>query len=382
MDISKQLNEDEDFGMQLKGANFTDDTAKELTKGIGDEMKKLELIYNHIQRTVKWDGVQSIYTGKNLKKAYNDKSGNAGDINLLLTAMLRSAGIIADPVILSTRSNGLISPVYASISDCNYVIVRAVANGKSILLDATEPDLQVGYLPFRCLNGEGHIITNDGTEPVSLLNPKSLENISVQLELNNGKLIGTIQKYLFGLSAFNLKESVKSAGGKQEHFNKLKNSSADIDYLEYQYNNLDSLTKPIQLNYKIALKESQDSSAEIIYIDPIITDRLKENPFTSPERKYPVDFGIGVMKLYNFQIKIPQGYSVDELPENKSFALPDNGGTFVYQVTRAGENIMLSLRFSIDKPIFLPSEYSLLRTFYDMVINKESQQIILKKTSL
>lgn len=75
--------------------------------------------------------------------------------------MLKKAGISAYPVVLSTRPNGLLPFTHASLSACNYVIVKAVVNGKPILLDATEPNLQVGCLPFRCLNGEGQLIANE-----------------------------------------------------------------------------------------------------------------------------------------------------------------------------------------------------------------------------
>jgi hypothetical protein len=381
-DVAEILNSDGNFGLQLQNSGFVNDVVKALTQGITGEQKKLEIIFSHLQRTMKWNNSNSIAAGKDLKKAYSDKSGNSADINLLLVAMLNSAGIYAQPVILSTRPNGIISPLHASLSDCNYVIVKAMIDKKPLLLDATEPNLQAGYIPFRCLNGEGHLMAGPRSEPVTLTNPKSIENTNVQLELKDGKITGIVQKNLTGLSAFDLRDSVKSAGSKEEHFNKLKNSSAEIDYLECQYENLDSLSKPVQLNYKIAMKEGRESNAGIIYIDPVIIDRLKENPFRSPERVFPVDFGAPFMKLYNFQLTIPAGYTVDEIPQSKSLALPGKGGTFVYQVTKEGDKISLSFSLSINKALFLPAEYPLLKTFYDMIINNQSEQIILKKTTV
>jgi hypothetical protein len=381
-EIAKELRDDDNFGGQLKNTGFIDDAVSAVTKGATIESKKLELIYNHLQHSMKWDGSNSIFASRNLKKAYGDKTGNTADINLLLVAMLHSAGIYADPVILSTRANGIISPAHASISDCNYVIVRVLVGEKPILLDATEPNLQFGYIPFRCLNGEGHLILGEVSKAIPLSNPKSVENTTVQVEIKNGKMTGTIQKHLFGQSAFNLRESVKSAGGAQEHFNKLKNSSTDLDYLECKYDKLDSLSQPVGVNYRIALKEGQENNVGVIYIDPVITGRPKKNPFTSPERVYPVDFGAPTMEVYNFQLTIPEGYAVEELPQSKSFALPEKGGSFVYQVAKEGDKVTLSLRLSIDKPLFLPTEYAILKSFFDIVINKQSEQIILKKIAV
>ena len=287
MDVARQLKESENFGLQLKTNGFAEDAVAELTKGIADDQKKLEIIYNHVQKAMKWDGRKTIFTDKSLKKAYSDKTGNSAEINLLLTVMLNKAGIIANPVILSTRENGMLLMTKASISDCNYVIVQAIVNDKTILLDATESNLQAGAIPFRCLNGDGHLIKGEESQPVPLVNQESTENVMIELGIKDGKMTGSINKKIAGLSAMNFRESVKTAGGKKEHFDKLKNNSADLDYIEYQYNNLDSLNLPVYLNYKFAMKEEQESNPGIIYIDPVLFDRQKNNPFNIPfDRRY------------------------------------------------------------------------------------------------
>ena len=382
IDIAQLLNKDEHFGMQLKSTGFVEEIVTPLTKGTTDEQKKLDLIYNHLQHVMKWDGQKSAFTDKSLKQAYSDKTGNSASINLLLTVMLNKAGITANPVVLSTREHGILSFSHPTISDCNYVIVQAVINGKPVLLDATEPNLQAGLIPFRCLNGTGHLIKNGETESVQLLNPKSTKNTMVQLEIIDGKMNGIIKKREFGLSAFDFRQEVKSAGGKQEYFDKIKNSSSDVDFTEYHYNNLDSLSQPVYIEYKVQMKETQEKNVSIIYIDAVLIDRLKDNPFKSPTREYPIDFGVPFNEVYNLQLTIPEGYLAEELPKSKSLALEGKAGQFQYEVAQIGNKIVLSYRLSIDKTLFLPSEYQALKNFYDHVINKQAEQIILKKTTI
>jgi len=382
MDVAKQLKDSENFGMQLKTTGFTENVVEELTKGITDEQKRLEIVYNHVQHTMKWDGHKTLFTDKSIKKAYADKTGNSAEINLLLAVMLKKAGIVANPVVLSTRENGMLLMTHASLSDCNYVIVQAIIDGKPILLDATEPNLQAGGIPFRCLNGNGHLIKDEESEEVPMVNQQSVENTLVELGIKDGKMTGSFNKKIAGLSAMNFRESVKTAGGSKEHFDKLKNSATDIDYVEYQYTNMDSINQPVYSKYNIALKEAPDSDAGIIYIDPVLIERQKSNPFTSPTRTYPVDFGLPFIQTYNFQLTIPEGYSVEELPKSASFGLSEKGGKFQYQVAQVGNKIVLNMRFSIDKAIFIPSEYLNLKEFYNLVINKQAEQIILKKTTI
>ena len=76
-----------------------DDVVKDLTEGVTGQLNKLELIYNHLQQLMKWDRVNSVFAGKNLKKAYSDKLGNSRISTFYWWLCLNSAGIYADPVI-------------------------------------------------------------------------------------------------------------------------------------------------------------------------------------------------------------------------------------------------------------------------------------------
>jgi len=98
-----------------------------------------------------------------------------------------------------------------------------------------------------------------------------------------------------------------------------------------------------------------------------------------PVREYPVDFGVQSTESYNCQLTVPEGYKVEELPKSMSLLLENKGGQFQYQVTQVDNKVLLSLRILINKAFFLPSEYQSLKSFYNSIINKESEQIILKK---
>jgi hypothetical protein len=76
---------------------------------------------------------------------------------------------------------------------------------------------------------------------------------------------------------------------------------------------------------------------------------------------------------------IPEGYKVEELPKNKNIILGDKDGRFIYSIAQTDNRIVLNLRFSIDKPLFLPLEYQKLKDFFDRIIAAESEQIVLKK---
>jgi len=385
--IVEQLLTDEDFGGQIKSGNFAEEITPQLIAGKTTEKEKLIAIYDHIQHTIKWDKTNGIYSSKPLRKSYAEKNGNVADINLTLLVMLRQAGIKADPVLLSTRSHGILTPTSPTLSEFNYVIVQAMADNvpmlldatEIMLLDATEINLPAGTIPFRCLNIEGVLIKKDAPTKVPLINKGSKTNILASLEMSDGKLTGTLRTNVSGVDAFDFRENVKEAGGEKDYFGKIKNNSVEIRYLDYSYTNIDNIYLPVEKNYKFELENSGESDAEILYINPILTARLQKNPFTSPSREYPVDFGSAFLVNYLLNFKIPEGYQVEELPKSKSVTLAENAGSYIYQIAQDAQQITINARFNIGKSLFVPDEYKNLQAFYDMVVAKEAEQIILKK---
>lgn len=377
--IAEKLIGDSDFGGQIKSANFAKEEIDQLSKGKTDEMQKMIAIFDYVQHSVKWDGTNDFSPSKSVRKTFNDKTGNSADINLLLIAMLNEAGIAADPVILSTRKNGMISPAHPTLSDCNYLISRTMINGREVLLDATEPDLPAGTIPYRCLNGQGKLIKKESVEDVELANGKSGESTAVFVKVVDGKFTGNVISSEMGLSAFDFRESVKNAGGEKEYFDKLKNKSTDIHYVDYKYTNLDSIYLAVEKKYNFILQNDSEADADILYFNPVLFKRLTENPFTAPTREYPVDYGMPFFESYQLNLTVPDGYKVEELPQSKSFSLQDKSGSFIYSVAMADNNIVFSLRLTINKPIFLPDEYKMLQEFYNLIIAKESEQLVLKK---
>ncbi|MCE1197946.1 MAG: DUF3857 and transglutaminase domain-containing protein [Marinilabiliales bacterium] len=379
-DIATSLKDDDDFGMQLRGNGFAEDLAQSITKNAKDPAAKIDALYSWAQKNLKWNGDNSISADKSMKKLSEEKSGNSAAINLFLTLLLRKSGIEASPVILSTRAHGLLKFQQPTISDCNYVIVKATVDGKEILLDATEPKLQAGLLPYRCLNGEGHLIKDNTSETVKLVNPRSTETTAVELSLKAGKLSGTIQTRKSGLAAADQRKSISKAGSVDEYFKQLKNEAGDFEYKSFTSDKLDSLSLPYTSNAEVVWKEQPDADSGILYIEPVLVDRIKTNPFTAPTRQYPVDYGNSFVDNYMFQLTIPEGYTAEELPTNTSLQLEGKGGSYIFQVIKMDSKIVINQRITIDKTLFLPAEYEGLKKFYNTIINKQAEKIVLKKS--
>jgi hypothetical protein len=117
----------------------------------------------------------------------------------------------------------------------------------------------------------------------------------------------------------------------------------------------------------------------LIYLNPFVLLRQEENPFKSEKREYPVDFGSPHEKIYMIKITIPDGFLVDELPQSRVMVLPDNTAKYSYNLTQISNQIIITSGFQINRNIFVQDEYPHLREFYNQVIAKQAEQIVLKK---
>jgi hypothetical protein len=78
-------------------------------------------------------------------------------------------------------------------------------------------------------------------------------------------------------------------------------------------------------------------------------------------------------------IIIPDGYLVDEIPQPKVTALPESKGKFSYHVSQTGNRLTVVSNIQINERMFMQDEYPGLREFYNRIVAKQAEQIVLKK---
>lgn len=377
--INKSLLEAEDFGLVVSRSNFLNKKVEELTAGLSEANQKIAVIYNYVKENVGWDGTFRKYTDGNFKKVLEEKIGNSAEINLLLTSMLQKADLIADPVLISTRSNGMVREHVPISSQFNYVIASVKVGDKTILLDATDRSLPIQILPERCLNGRGFIISKTNSGWITLTpNSKSKNSTTIDLTMNaDGVLSGKIILTNDGYEAQKVRAKY-NAKGEKEYIKSLSESNA-WDIKSSQIENITKIAESVKETHEVTLENYTQNSGGIIYLNPILKSRWENNPFKLTKREYPVDFKSPFDQLLTGKIVIPDGYFIEELPKPKVLMLPNNAGRYTYSVSLNGNSLAITSLFSINKSLFTQDEYEALREFFNQVVAKQAEQIVLKK---
>lgn len=380
-DVEEELRKNQSFGIQLKrGKDIMDNSVDQLISQETDPLIKAKKIYDFIKLSYRWNGDYSKYCDIGIKKAFDSKKGNVGDINLSLIAALRYAGLDVDPLILSTRSNGFVTELYPVLSDFNYVIAKLTIKEKDYLLDATDPYLPFGMIPLRCLNGKGRVIGDRKTSWYDLTPSDKLKEITV-LSLSiepDGEIIALIQNTLLGYKALDQRKNISSFSTLAEYKEDVANNHNTLTIKEHTIENLDSLDKFLVEKMKVDLEEI-DGTASTMIFNPFMVNRWKENPFKSTERLYPVDFAAPIDERITVQIEYPGNIEVVSVPQPVALALPNKGGRFIFSVQNTPGRLILSSWLTVDRTLYSSEEYHYLRELFNHVVQSQGTDIILKR---
>ncbi|QSS97128.1 DUF3857 domain-containing protein [Psychroflexus sp. ALD_RP9] len=379
-DVSKIIMKSDDFGKELLKSKYFEDDIDALVNSTPNQLDRLMLIFNHVKSKMKWNNKNRLFCTDKLKRIYENGEGNSAEINLMLTAMLKYAGIEAYPVVSSTIAKGI--PFSPTISGFNYVTSLAIIDNKTYHLDATEPYSAPNVLPKRVLNWIGRIIYSEEHSEQFDLMPKSPSKLNTNLTgilKDNGEIEGQVREVFCENFALGYRNS-RSNMPIDKQVELLKENYEGIEVSNFTNKFIKDLSKPVMRSYQFKTKASfSDVIGDKIYITPMLFFKTDENPFKDKTRNYPIDFTYPRSLRQTFNISIPDGYTIDYVPEKKVIGLPNQIGTYQYLVMASGTKIQLTVIFNINASI-LPSEYyESLKELYQTIVDQENEKIVLSK---
>ncbi|TDO84291.1 transglutaminase superfamily protein [Flavobacterium chryseum] len=377
--VAKTIYNYDTFGPELNKTGYFENDLKVILAGKDTDEEKIMAILNHVKSSVKWNGYHGYDCDNGVRKAYKEKSGNVGDINLMLTAMLRYSGLNANPVLVSTRSNGI--SLFPNRTAFNYVIAAVETPNGSVLLDATDRFSGPNILPLRALNWKGRLIRKDGTSDEVDLMPSKLsgDNVFITYSVDaEGKVTGKTRRQYTDYNALVTRGNISSLK-EEEYLEKLENRNNKIEISEYSRTNEKDILLPIIETYSFTGSNLCESIGGKLYINPMLFFTNEKNPFKQEVREYPVDFSYPFSDKYNITIQIPEGFTVETLPTPAAVVMEDNLGTFKFNIAANANVLQLTVSHQINEAIVGTEKYEMLKEYYKVMIAKETEKIVLKR---
>ena len=381
-DTEQELRMHQAFGIQLKrGKDIVGDHVNQVIAGEVDPLMKAKKIHAFIRDWYRWDEVYGKYSDTGIKKAFDKKIGNVGDINLSLIAALRYAGLNVEPVILSTRSNGLPIELHPVLSDFNYVVAKVNIDDKVYLADATDDFHPFGILPQRCLNGRGRVLGEKESYWIDLKpadRAKQLTVFNLKLE-SDGVIRGGVQTTYTGYEAIDQRKKIYSFANQNEYIAKLEAQSDVFEIKNHEIKNAEDLDKTLIEKLDIEIPVFDNGRADNFLFNPFILSKWEKNPFKSQERLYPVDFGVPMETVIILNLEYPEEYEIINIPDKIGLALPNSGGRFIFEAKNENNKLTFTHSLVIGKTVFAASEYQYLKELFNRIVQVQNADLIFKK---
>jgi len=368
-----------DFGTELNRTRYFGSDLENLMKGVENREDKINTIFNYVQSKFTWNGKNGYNTELGVREAYKSKTGNVADINLVLIAMLREAGIEVSPILLSTRNHGV--AYTPSHSAYNYVIAGIEVPNALILLDATSKYSRPNILPIRALNWTGRIIRKSGSSAEVDLIPSLYSNLNAMYTINlneDGSISGNARtkrnNYNAHIYRANYADLSKDALVKQ-----IQDKYTNFEINDFEHKNFANLDQDILETYDFKVNQAADIIGDQIFFEPSFVFNIKNNPFLDEDRKYPVDFVYNQKETISYIITIPDGYEVEYLPKSSLLKLQSDRYIIKWVISADKNKISLRINEEINQPIISAEEYKELKLLFDEYVKLQTEKIILKK---
>lgn len=381
---SKDMMKHDRFGQQfLKSKHFKQANEALQTKlaAATNKDEKVDIIYKFLNNTMNWDERHNYLAVKNLEESFEQKKGSSAELNLLFLALLKANDINCHPLLLSTRDHGRVVDLYPIMDQFNHVAVLVEHGGQLVMADIGSPHYALGFPRIASLNKRAWLVNETNPQWIDLpaISSNSIKLANLKLD-ENGQASGSMQYRLSGYDAFSWREKIATKKDKATLIKEaLQDQYPDLSPQEATVEAPEDLSKPLNISFKFSMPEMAAANGDLLYLSPIIDPAFTENPFKLEDRRFPVDIPYAFSDKYILQMELPEGFVLEESPEPIKAALPNGGGAFQYTLSQNGNKLNLVMEVKISQLRFEPEEYAGLRHFFNLMLEKQENPIVLKR---
>jgi hypothetical protein len=376
--LTQDLLEEEDFGLQLKKNLPHTKSLDDSLKNVQGDYNKMVTIHDYVRRNMNWNGLESIYSTDGIKSAWDKKTGNNTELNLILINLLREAGLNAYPLLVSTKDNGAVNTIFPFLQQFNNTMTCVFIGDKKYILNAADKYNPAYLIPYDVVNNDAFVVDKERGGWITLSNEKDMwKNIvSLFAEITPGAEMQGNATVISSEYSKNprVKKWEEDKTDFKDYFTK-DYTGMKIKNLEVTGENTDTL--PLEQKFDFSLPVN--SSGDYEYFTLNLFDGLEKNPFIADERRTDIDFNYKQSYMVIGKIFIPDGYQFDDLPKNVKLIMPDTSIVLKRLIQKADNSIDFRITLDFTKPYYAANTYPLLQEFYKKLFATLNEQIVIKK---
>jgi hypothetical protein len=375
--------------------------AQSLVASAPDFYGKLKKITEYIQKNIQYfivsrgiSGWQAHYAGDIFRNRY----GDCKDKTTLLISMLGAVGIQAHYVMVDDQ-RGVVDPDAPSFygdhmitaievpTDVNDPRLMAIAKGRDgkryLIFDPTNERVPVGNLPNYEQGSYGLLSAGDASQvlalPVLAPDANGMEESGTFTLSPDGTLMGKVDITGVGSEGAEFRLDLKYTDEKERREEVEKMVAHDLpgvtlDALEFVQP--PDLEKPLEIHLKVTVPQYAHSAGALLLVRPRVVGE-DAIPFDDRPRGFPINLHATGHWHDSFDISLPTGYMVDDLPDPVS--IETEFASYHSAVTAKG-NVLHFERELVVKVVELPPDKAAeFRKFEGTILFDEKSAAVLKK---
>lgn len=311
--------------------------AAELTAGKSDFHDKAEAIGEFVQNKVRYFVIEMGIGGYQPHPAadiFRNRYGDCKDKAALVSAMLSSVGIHSTLMMVDSR-RGVVDPDAPSLVGNHMIaaieipdgykspLLRSVVTARTgkryLIFDPTWELTPFGQLENNLQGSYGILLEGAQTEAIQLpvLDPdRNTIRRNATFELKpDGTLEGSVTEKRFGDVSERHRDQLQGDSAEQRKMlDRLLNQDfSSFTVRDFKLDNVASLNKDYTMSFHVTADRYARSMGSMLMLRPRI---LGTNAFglDKKPRNVPIDLGETMQSTDTYDIKLPPGYAVDELP--------------------------------------------------------------------
>ena len=379
----------------------------ELTQGSTTQLDKMKRLAAFVQDEIRYVAIELGIGGLQPHAAadvFTHRYGDCKDKVTLLQSMLAQIGIDSEYFIINTERGSILADTPANLG-FNHAIVAIslppgledptllavstdTGHGRILFFDPTDP-----VTPFGSLRGDlqanyGLLVTADGgalirtpTLPGAL---NAIERTAKMTLDESGTLRGDIHEVWKGDRASEQRAIARASKQETDRIRPVERVAAhsftSFDIIKATVTAAQVNNQPVEWAYSIEAPRYAKSAGELLLVRPRVlgskTSGLLE---TQQSRRFPIEFAGAERDSDRFEIELPAGYTVDELPPPVRV---DYGFAAYESKTEVVGRTLRYTRLFEMRDLSIPvSKASSLKEFYRTILGDERALAVLKPVS-
>lgn len=379
--------------------------AAALTSSMPTPLAKMKALGEFVQRDIRYVAIELGIGGWQPHPAaevFAHHYGDCKDKVTLMGSMLNEIGVDSYYVVINMERGSVLPQTPPHRGDFDHAIIAIKLPegmfdtslaatmvhpklGKLLFFDPTDELTPFGQLRGALQENYGLLVTPDGGELVELPElPPAMNGIrrTAKLSLSAaGTMSGDVQEVRMGDRASSQRWALRTA---TKDIDKVKpiesllaSSLSSFQITKATVGNADLTDKPFVYNYSVVAQNYAKTAGNLLLVRPrFVGSKSSDLLETKEPRKYPVEFDGPWKDMDSFEIALPPGYEVDDLPPTVSV---DYGFASYQSKTEVSGNTLKYSRTYEVKELSVPlGKLEDLKKLYRIIANDERNTAVLK----